>query len=238
MKHLTDEQFEAILSGDQPECGHVVQCESCRERLVEGRAVRSRVRRAFDGLQAPEGLEARIRRQVAESTEREVVKVAVRPVHRISLRRWAMPLAIAAGLLLIVIPTVLFLSLAEPAVAAQEELYRIHQHSVSPHTELRTDADPSQLAEYLKAELGFKPAVPKLGMGMELRGCCIVHFRDKPVGSYVVQTPQGVISVIVVKESPQALGMRESVRRRGHTYEAGSFAKCNMVTLEMGGYTE
>jgi hypothetical protein len=57
------------------------------------------------------------------------------------------------------------------------------------------------------------------------------------VGSYVVQTPQGVISVIVVNESSESLGMSDTVRLGDHTYNAGSFAMCKMVTLELDGYT-
>ena len=72
---------------------------------------------------------------------------------------------------------------------------------------------------------------------MSLRGCCIAHFRDKPVGSYVVDTPRGTISIIVVTDSHGSLGMKDFIYRGEHTYMAGSFAKCEMVTVELDGYT-
>jgi len=237
MNHLTERQLEAILSGENSEAEHVAECETCRARLAEMRAVRSRVRRAFEGLQAPEGLKERIRGRIAGATERGAARPAVRPVRRFGLRHWALPAALAAAVLLVAIPAAIFFWSTEPAVAATEELYRIHQRSISPDNELLTDADPKQLAEYLKTELGFRPAVPRLGMGMKLRGCCIAHFRDKPVGSYVVQTSKGVISVIVVRQPIDSLGMTETVRHGDHTYRAGSFAMCNMAALETGGYT-
>ena len=72
---------------------------------------------------------------------------------------------------------------------------------------------------------------------MSLRGCCITHFRDKPVGSYVVDTPRGVISVIVVTDTPKALGMKEELYQGGHTYWGESFAKCQMMAVRIGANT-
>lgn len=138
---------------------------------------------------------------------------------------------------MIAVPAIIFFAGPKSAEAASAGLFRIHQHALSPHTELYSDADPESLAGFLKKKLGSRPAFPRLGAGMSLRGCCITHFRDKPVGSYVVDTPRGVISVIVVTETPDALGMKDTIRRGDHTYLAGSFAKCNMVTWSLGGYT-
>ncbi len=138
---------------------------------------------------------------------------------------------------MIAIPLSIYLATAETAGAAESELFQIYEHSVSPHTELYADADPAKLAEYLKGELGFQPAFPRLGSGMSLRGCCVTHFRNKPVGSYVVQTPRGVISLIVIKTESKSLGLKDKLQRGDHTYMAGSFAKCKMVASELGGYT-
>jgi len=239
MTHLSDEQFEDVLAGSAPEPDHLAQCELCKAQLVERRALRSRLRSVFATVHASADLVERIRSNVQRSTTISE-STAIRPTKPriLQFSRWAIPLAAAAAVVLIAIPGFLFLTRPEPAMAAHAELYRIHQHSLSPHTELYSDADPESLAGFLKDKLGFKPAFPpRLGAGMSLRGCCITHFRDKPVGSYVVDTPQGVISIIVVTETPDSLGMKEALRRGNHTYMAGSFAKCNMVTSELGGYT-
>ena len=143
----------------------------------------------------------------------------------------------AAAVLLMGAVALYLLTKPEPAMGAQAELAKIHRDGLSPHTELYSDADPKALATYLKGQLGFTPAVPKLGAGMSLRGCCVAHFRDKPVGSYVVDTPRGVMSVIVVTQTPESLGMTQTVRRGAHSYMAGSFARCNMVTSVLDGYT-
>ncbi len=237
MIHLNDEQFEEILQGSLSVPPHVSQCKLCAERLAEMKALRSKLHSAFAGIHASDQLLERIRTQ----SQRETVPVAMaaRPAGRkvIHLARWLMPLTAAAAILLIIIPAALFFTATEPAMAGPAELYDLYQHSLSPHTELFSDADPDALAGFLKDELGFTPALVKLGAGMSIRGCCIAHFRDKPVGSYVVDTPEGVISVIVVQESQESLGMTEKLSRGEHTYMAGSFAMCNMVTVTQNGYT-
>lgn len=235
MTHLSDEQLEDVLAGRAAEPEHLAGCDHCSSRLTEGRALRAKLQSAFVGVHAGEALAERIRGELRRDEVRLALTTA--PKAR-SLRalRWLAPLAAAAALL-IAIPAVIFFAGSEPAEAASAELFRIHQHGLSPHTELYSDADPESLAGFLKKELGFKPAFPRLDAGMSLRGCCIAHFRDKPVGSYVVDTPRGVISIIVVTETPDALGMKDAMRRGDDTYMAGSFAKCNMVTWPLDGYT-
>ena len=237
MKHLTDEQFEAILAGEAPETEHLDQCQPCNDQLAERRAVRSKLRSAFGGIQTPEGLAERIRTQISESKKASVAESPAEPPKVFHLRPWLVAMSAAAAMLLIAIPLIMFSLASEPAAAAEAELYRLYQHSISPNTELHAEADATQLSEYFKDELGFAPALPKLGAGMALRGCCVAYFRDKPVGSYVVQTPRGVISVIVVEGSAESVGMKEQLQRGPHTYGAGSFATSNMVTVELGGYT-
>ncbi len=238
MEHLTDQQLEQILGGTASESAHLEECELCQGRLSEFRALQDRLRVAFTSVHADQKLLERVRSRLnAPSSDAAPVKPggkrAVWQVHRIFWRA----AAAAAALLLIAVPLSIYLAAPETAAAAESELFQIYEHSVSPHTELYVDADPAKLAVYLKGELGFEPAFPRLSAGMSLRGCCVTHFRNKPVGSYVVQTPRGVISLIVIKEELKSLGLKDKLRRGDHTYMAGSFAKCKMVASELGGYT-
>lgn len=237
MTHLNNEELEDILQGRTAAGEHVAQCRLCRDRLAERRVIRSRLRSAFDAVHASEELTERIRSQISRPILRKPTSIHSGSDRTVRLYRWALPLTAAAAVFLIGITVFLVLTKPESAMAAPAELFQLHQHNLSPHTELYSDADPKALAGFLKDELGFKPAFPRLDAGMSLRGCCVSHFRRKPVGSYVVDTPRGVISVIVVTESPESLGMMDTLRRDGHTYMAGSFAKCNMVTLQLRGYT-
>ena len=234
MEHLTDQQLEQILGGEAPESAHLEECELCQGRLSEFRAIRQRLRVAFSSVHADDKLLQRVRSRLnAPSSDAAGPKRAAWQIRRIFWRAGAA----AAALLLIAIPLSIYLASPETASAAESELFQIHQHSVSPHTQLYADADPKELAEYLKGQLGFKPALPRLGAGMSLRGCCVAHFKNKPVGSYVVQTPRGVISLIVIKTELESMGLKGRLQRGDHTYMTGSFAKCKMVTSELGGYT-
>jgi hypothetical protein len=238
MIHLTDQQLEEILQGTAPESAHLEECELCRGRLSEFRALQSRLRVAFTSVHADQKLSERVRSRLnhasaGSNTVQPGGKKAPSQIYRLFWRA----AAAAAVLLLIAIPLSVYLGTPRTAAAAQAELVQIYQHSVSPHTELHADADPAKLAEYLKGKLGFRPAFPRLGAGMSLRGCCVTHFLNEPVGSYVVETPQGIISLIVVKQDSKSLGLEDKLRRGDHTYMAGSYAKCKMVTSELGGYT-
>ena len=240
MKHLTDEQIEQ-LAGGGPEPGHLAECSSCRDRLAQRRAVRDRLQSAFASVKAGPGLLEQIRRQVdAESGRGGEGKVSAESrggrSRLLVFRFW--PAMTAAAMLIVVVSVVLHLSAPIPASAAPAELVRIHEHSTSEERDIFTSAEPAKLAEFLKGKLGFAPAMPELGHGMELRGCCVVHFHGRPVGSYVVDTPRGVISIVVVDESPDSLGMTgRSVTRAGRTYRTGSFARCEMAVVRLGQYS-
>ncbi|KKL07591.1 hypothetical protein LCGC14_2584500, partial [marine sediment metagenome] len=148
-----------------------------------------------------------------------------------------LPLASAAAALIIVATAGVYLALPQSAQAAQARLAEIHGHNLSPHQEFYTRADPAELARYLKHRLGFHAAVPRLNAGMSIRGCCMSHFRGKPAGSYVVDTPRGVISVIVMAHAPESLGMQTELHRGGRTYRVGSFKMCNMAAVKLGRFT-
>ena len=234
MTHLTDEQLEAVLHGWAPEADHLAECPQCRARLEERRAIRARLRGAFSSIHADQALTDSIRGALGEAEAQPAPREERRPS---GIYRILVPSLAAAAVLIVGIPVIIFLTRSTPARAAEAELHKIHQHGLSPHTDLYADAKPEELARYLRDKLGFTPALPRLGAGMSLRGCCVSHFRKKPAGSYVVDTDRGVISVIVLKEKADVVGLKEQIRHRGRTYDAGSYAKCQMVSLELGGYT-
>jgi hypothetical protein len=100
-----------------------------------------------------------------------------------------------------------------------------------------TSADPKKLAAYLKDSLGFAPAFPRLDNGMSIRQCCVTHFRGTIVGSYVVDTPRGVLSVIVTTDTLQSMGLKRAFARGSRRFWTGGYAKCNMAAVHLGGYS-
>ena len=237
---MTNEQFEGVLQGKEIDLTHLRQCQNCRDRLAEKKAIAQRLRSAFGSMQASPDLADRIRRQLGATATPATTD---QPVQRVSpsrhrWQRWP-AFAAAAAILIALVPLSMYFGTPSAARAARAELVGIHQENLGPDREFFSDAEPEKLAEYFKSELGFSPAFPCTGHGMAIRGCCVAHFRERIAGSYVVDTPQGVISIIVVTDTPRSIGMsrmRERTRA-GQTCWKASFARCSMVTVRLGDYS-
>lgn len=238
MNHITDEQFEDILQGEETDLTHLRQCQNCRDRLAEKKAVAARLRSAFGSVQASSDLADRIRHQLHATATPTTTD---QPMQRVSpsRHRWQLwpGLAAAAAVLIVLVPLSLYFGMPSAARAAQAELVKIHNHNLLPDHEFYSEAEPGKLAEYFKSKLGFNPRLPEPGHGLALRGCCVKHFRGKVVGSYVVDTPQGVMSVVVATDKPESLGIRGKFKKGQYTYWKSSFAKCDMVSVRIGDYS-
>ena len=240
MNHLTDEQFEDILRGNVCPPAHLDQCPACQDLLAEKRAIAHRLRSAFDSVEPSTVFAERIRSQFNLAAQSSRFTKSAHPAWtaRWNRRLWS-AVAAAAAILVIAAPLWLYFSSASQAEAAQAELVKIHRHNLSPHREFYENADPEKLAEYFKDKLGFTPAFLCTGQGMAIRGCCVAHFKGQIVGSYVVDTPRGIISVIVVTDTPREIGMTHIPEKEGYeqSFWKSSYAQCNMVTVRLEGYS-
>jgi hypothetical protein len=240
MTHLTDEQIEDVLAGRLAEPPHVAACGDCGRRVAEARALAARVRSSLASVRPSELLADRIRRSLKDARPVAAAAGRARPLrihHRLTRPMWAALTAAAAVLVVLAIPLTLYLTTPNPAEAAQQELARIHAGNLAAHHDFVAEADPARLAEYLKTQLGFVPATPRLGQGMAMRGCCVAHFKGEAVGSYVVETPRGPLSIIVLSQTPEALGLTTSMEEGGATFWKGGFATNNMVAARYGQFT-
>lgn len=236
MSHLTDEQFEDVMQGKITRPEHLESCDQCKQRLVENEAISGRVKRAFSSIEPDEELAEAIRRKLsAQSLSNGDAKLR----HRVHAhwRGWVKVVCGAAAAVFVVVPVLFYLMTPSPAVAGQAELVRIHKENLSVHHEFHSESDPEKLAEYFKDRLGFNLYMPVPDSGMALRGCCVRRFRGQIVGSYVVDTPRGVMSVVVVTDPPESFGMEGRFEREGYVYWKSSFAKSNMVTVRIGDYS-
>jgi hypothetical protein len=239
MEHLTEEQLEGILQGeDDRVCKeHLEQCGDCRSKLAAKRAIAGRLRTAFASVKAGPDFAEQIRSRLNAATKSTMT---IQPVQHARAgnhikRLW--PTFAAAAVLLILVPLGLYFGVPSSAEAAQTELVRIHKKNLAADHEFMSEADPEKLAAYFKDKLGFNPRLPELGRGMALKGCCVRHFRGRIVGSYVVDTPEGVMSIIIVTDKPESLGINSQFTKDQQTYWKSSFAKCNMVSVRIGNYT-
>jgi hypothetical protein len=240
VEHLTEEQFEGILQGEDDRVGlrHLQECRDCRDRLAEKRAIAARLRSAFDSVKAGPALaeQIRIRLSTAAGPAMTVQPILHKRVDHHIRRLWP-ALVAAAALVAVLVPLSLYFGTPSAAEAAQAALVRIHRENLARGHEFVSEADPEKLAAYFKDKLGFNPRLPELGRGMALRGCCVRHFRGRIVGSYVVATPQGVMSVVVVTDKPESLGISSQFTKGRQTYWKSTFARCRMVSVRIGNYT-
>lgn len=234
MNHLTDEQIEDILKNTIAEPVHVSECEHCRKLLAEKRAMADRLGNAFAAIKPDQKLAEKIRTQIANKAAAEHIHQTER-FRYFSLKKVVWPAAAAIILIAVLLGTDVIVP--PPANAAPAEFVKIHQHNLSDEHPFYSESDPEKLAAYFKEQLGFSPSMPVLGQGMKIRGCCVRHFQGQIAGSYVVDTPQGVISVIVVTDEPQTLGMSSLFEYQGKTFYHSTFAKCNLAAVRIGNYT-
>lgn len=231
MTHLTEEQLESILRGEAAPDEHLHQCPFCSDRLAEKQALADRLRCAFAGVEASEELAARVRRQ---TRLRVCSGESAAPANRRPVSRWRYWMAAAAAL--IAIPLLALLLTPSKAMAA-EELARIHAMNMNQDHGFFSESDPAKLAGYFRRTLGFNPLLPKTHQGLALRGCCVKHFRGRETGSYVVDTPNGVMSVIVVTDDLDKLGMTDRFVRDGRRFGKSAFADNQMVAVRIGHFT-
>jgi hypothetical protein len=235
MNHLTEEQFEDIIQGYLPEPQHISECQDCKRALEEKRAVRNRLHTAFKTVKPNEELITHFRSKLVSFTKAHEETGHVKSFKIIPFRTIAWP-AVAA---MLVIAAVIGIYTAGPraAMAAPAELAQIHQSNLSNNHEFYSESNPEKLAQYLTNELGFSPSMPVPGKGMALRGCCVRHFRGQIAGSYVVDTSEGIISIVIVTDKPDSLGMESTFEQNGHVFYKGSFEKCNIITTRLGDYS-
>jgi hypothetical protein len=237
MNHLTEEQLEQIMQGIEIDAAHLACCDLCQARLQEKQALANRLRTSFENIKPSRELAQTIQRQInSESIESGHIQGKDILNIRIHWRGWATAVSSAAAVLILV-SLIVYLSVPSQAIAAHKELVQIHQHNISGNHEFYSEAEPGKLAAYFKENLGFNPRLPETGQGLALRGCCVRHFQGQVVGSYVVDTPEGVMSVVAVTDTPESLGITSKFKHGEYTFWKSEFAKCDMVSVRIGDYT-
>jgi len=235
MSHLTQEQFEEILQGAGRVPEHVDQCPDCRARLEEKRALARRVRGAFSAIQAGPDLMNRIRADIA--AEQAVTIARARPrIIPLRFHRHIWSAFAAAAVILIAVASVTFyISTGSQIKAAQTELVGIHHANLSSLAQPAAGHDVNELGTFVQNKVGSKPAMPCTGAC----GCSVREFCGRQVASYVVKGPNAPVSVIVVPQSPKALGMTpakdEAAAKR--TVWQAACGNCNMASVRIGEYS-
>jgi len=238
MNHLTDEQLEQALAAGAPFRDHLDACPACRRRLEEHRAVRDRLRTAFASVTAGEDFRARLQHQLASALPEHGQPSQARAPRRASrgLRFRLWPAVAAAAMLIVAVPVVFYLSEPRTAAAA-DQLAAIHARNLDPEMPLIAPSDPVGMKAFFRKRLGYLPALPESVTDVSIRGCCLCHFRDRAAGTYVVRTGAGPVSIVVLTDALESLGMATSRSKAGDRIARGAKGKCNVVARRIGEYT-
>ncbi len=236
MSHLTEEQLEDLLQGASIPA-HVDECPECRARLDEKRAFAGRLRSAFASVQAGSDLGDRIRAGVGGSSAVPAsanARPRIIPLH--VHRHLFSGLAAAAVILVVAIPMALYMNTGSQAHAAQRQLVQLHEQNLDSMDTLFVHEDPRELAGHLEDQTGHCPAMVCTGSEVKVCGCCTGQFQGRTVGSYVVETPSGHVSIIAIPDSPGSLGMKADTMPlpSGRTIWRAACEGCNMALVRIG----
>ena len=146
-------------------------------------------------------------------------------------------LAIAAAILVIVILRSSHMDTSSQVRAAQTALVGIHRTNLDSLDERMEDGDLHKSCQCLKSQSGNGMAMPCCKRGLCMCGCQEREFQGRLVECCVIQQPNASpISVVVVSESPEALGMTPAATTTvtGQAIWQASCGSCNMASVRMG----
>jgi len=235
MTRGNEDNFQANIGGQRLGPSGMPGHEGTPLRLEAEQAIRDRVRQAFAEVRPDAAFEARLRRRLAEATSRPNVAFAGRTRPHSWRRRLAPALAVAALVALAAIPLSVFL-LQEPAVAAEKEFVAIHErHAAGCCDDVLVATDPATLAAHLKSPLAFDPKAPAVRQCDRRCGCHVDQLRGQPVGAYLLETPQGRVSLIVAQADPESLHLGGRTEHQGRTVFICGHGECNIVGTRVDG---
>jgi len=229
-----DDIIDAILRGESPERP---ESEEFAARLAERRALRGRLQTAFESIRPDEGLAGRLRHRLARTEEpgssAEAGSGASRRIVRLPRGTWA---ALAAAAI-VALAVGLSISLPGPARAesARQEFARLHTGHLAPGAELVAGENPAEVAARLEQRLDFVPVAPQAVEAVRFRGACVDRFRNRPAASFVLETSQGPVSIIVTPVPADSLGLGHRFEQAGHILWACRHGNCRIVGTAANG---
>lgn len=225
---LTEEQFEDILAGGSTPEGFV---DADNARLDQARALRLRLRRAFNGVRADASLSSRVQQALRSQTRGPGVSS-----WRLVARRW-MPAALAAAVLLAFVPALLHVLAPAPAAASTQDLVRIHEDNLAAAGGFFPAADRQRLLAMFRDKLQFDPVALPDGPDVKLKGGCIARLANRQAGGYLLAVGDNQVTVIVSRDWPDDLGLAcPCGKPHCKCYHKGRCSGCNLVSKRIGEY--
>ncbi len=232
---ITYVQLEELVEGE----ADTSEVDNDRIRMaVEGhRALRRRIRGAFESQRPGIGLFVRVQSTVSAAgaaSPREHGEVVLR------FPRWGV-VASAAAMVLMVLSAVYLLApdpqapvSAGQGKIAQAVLAHIHTETSSHPT--HPSSDWSDVRGYLAEQTGIRPRKVS-GSSLQLVGGSRTEFMGEAAASYVFQTPEGPLTVVVMRTSPEKLNFDHCRRIHAGQFWACGFRDSRMVAVRVGDLT-
>ena len=176
---------------------HFPECAKCRQELEAARVVQRAVAQTVDYYPAPSGLRDRLIRAIrAEARE-----IETRPEARSITPWWKRPTAfsgLAAALLLIIVPVMMFLPPRTPG-AQVAELVASHVRSLEVDHLLDVEStDQHTVKPWFEGKVDFSPPVVDLAVeGFPLIGGRLDYLEQKKVAALIYRRNRHVINVFV-----------------------------------------
>ncbi len=233
---MTDVQLEEFVEGE----ADISNVDSDEIRLaIEGhRALRRRLREAFETHRPGLGLFVRVQSAVSEA--------GVCPPggdHEIVLRfpRWGIVASAAAMVLVVLSAAYMFAPApqAAPVSAGQGKIAQAvlaHIHKETSSHPIHPSSDWSDVRGYLAEHTGIRPRRVS-GSSLQLIGGSQTEFFGESAASYVFQTPEGPVTVVVMRAPPEKLNFDRCHRIDDSRLWACGFRDSRMVALRVGDLT-
>ncbi|MBM4026588.1 MAG: hypothetical protein FJ280_14485 [Planctomycetes bacterium] len=237
MSHLTDEQLEEILQGHAKASEHVDRCPVCQARLSQARVLARRVRQAFSSIHAGSELAERIRARTAAGRPAGGTRLGSRVIPVRGRRQMWSGLAVAAAVLMMVMLRSSPMGMLPRTHAVPAALAGIHRTNLDFLEQLLAEHGSPRECECPKSKSAKGAAMPCCQRGLCLCGCQVREFQGRPVECCVVREPNGpAISVVLVPDSPRALGLTRAARTTGagHAIWQASSGPCNIASVRLG----
>jgi len=199
---LTPEQLEDILRGEMPQPEDLDPADL--DRLAEARAIRGRLRTAFDSVTAPEGLADRIRAELQTADQAPADESRGRILR---FPRRFLAVVSAAAAVLVIGMLVHNLTTPEPAVASTVQMADIHRANLASPEGFCATGDCEQIKAYFQEKVGFVPKLLTACPELKVIGCCVARLNGRTVATYVAAVEDRKVSIIVTEAWPKKLGL-------------------------------
>jgi anti-sigma factor RsiW len=205
---------------------HLAQCERCRGEYAAIRALRTQLKDQSLYFEAPAELKEKIRRAIHRAPPRVQAFPSRQGPSVPRAIRFAIPLAVAAILTLLIVPRAMRPGRNE--ILTQEVLASHVRSMMASHLMDVASTDQHTVKPWFNGKLDFSPPVPDFAKdGFPLIGGRLDYLSGRPVAALVYQRGKHVINVFMWPVAGEAAGSGRFETYQGYNLEPTVVAGMN-----------